>query len=394
MLTKKMGNVTVATAVSGMRGLAFSSLWIFSALYLRSYLGLSVVTDAVIITSGTAIGAIVQKFAGSLGDRFGHRRTVILAVFISTLLYLLLFISSPVRQYPSYFIVTFMALTISNSSQMPSIYALVSESSEIKTKGFSILRVGNNIGWGIGPAIGGFAIFYSGFYYLFVFGFICSAVSLVIALFLKEVKFSRAKYRGFSADNRLLIALSVSALLLFMVQSQETVTLTNYANILRGLNYFELGLIYLVNGIGVVVTQGPIYKVIKHIGNYASFSVGILIYTAGFFSYAFDNSLTGMLISTLILTIGEDLAFPSGSAMVSLISKPENIGRNMGIFNGFISIGRALGPLLGGAALFITSVPLLIWGITTATGFASMIFFIFVFRNVSIIQENMKSEGS
>ncbi|MCL4452298.1 MAG: MFS transporter [Candidatus Thermoplasmatota archaeon] len=389
-----MRNVGVASAVSGMRGLAFSSLWIFSALYLRSYLGLSVVTDAVIITSGTAIGAIVQKFAGSLGDHFGHKRTVILAVFVSTLLYLLLFISSPVRQYSPYFIVTFMALTISNSSQMPSIYALVSESSEIKTKGFSILRVGNNIGWGIGPAIGGFAIYYSGFFYLFVFGFISSAVSLVIALFLKEVKFSRAIHKGFRTDNRLLIALSVSALLLFMVQSQETVTLTNYANILRGLNYFELGLIYLVNGIGVVVTQGPIYKVVKRIGNYASFSVGTLIYTAGFFSYAFDNSLTGMLISTLILTIGEDLAFPSGSAMVSLVSKPENIGRNMGIFNGFISIGRALGPLLGGVALFITTVPVLIWGITTSTGFASMIFFIFVFRNVSRIQENMKREGS
>ena len=86
------------------------------------------------------------------------------------------------------------------------------------------------------------------------------------------------------------------------------------------------------------------------------------------------------------------LAFPSGSAMVSLVSKPENIGRNMGIYNGFISIGRACGPLLGGAALFITSVPILIWSITTATGFASMIFFIYVFRNVSNIQENLHLE--
>lgn len=53
---------------------------------------------------------------------------------------------------------------------MPSIYALVSESGEIKTKGFSILGIGNNNGWGIGPANGSFAIFYSGFFYLFVFG--------------------------------------------------------------------------------------------------------------------------------------------------------------------------------------------------------------------------------
>ena len=382
----------MASAVSGMRGLAFSSLWIFSALYIRSFLGLNVVEDAIIITSGTAIGALAQKYAGSLGDRFGHRRTVILAVLISTLLYLLLSLSSSVRDYAPYFTVTFIALTISNSSQMPSIYALVSESSTIKTKGFSILRVGNNIGWGIGPAIGGFAIFYSGFYYLFVFGLVSSGISLTMSLFLKEVKFGGKEAHGFRAGNRLLIALSVSALLLYMVQAQETVTLTNYANILRGLNYFQLGLIYLVNGAAVVATQGIFYKVTKRIGNYMSYAIGTFVYTAGFLSYAFDTSLVGMLISTLILTIGEDLAFPSGSAMVSLVSKPENIGRNMGIYNGFISIGRACGPLLGGVALFITSVPILIWSITTATGFASMIFFIYVFRNVSNIQENLHLE--
>ena len=382
----------MASAVSGMRGLAFSSLWIFSALYIRSFLGLNVVEDAIIITSGTAIGALAQKYAGSLGDRFGHRRTVILAVLISTLLYLLLSLSSSVRDYAPYFTVTFIALTISNSSQMPSIYALVSESSTIKTKGFSILRVGNNIGWGIGPAIGGFAIFYSGFYYLFVFGLVSSGISLIMSLFLKEVKFGGKEAHGFRAGNRLLIALSVSALLLYMVQAQETVTLTNYANILRGLNYFQLGLIYLVNGAAVVATQGIFYKVTKRIGNYMSYAIGTFVYTAGFLSYAFDTSLAGMLISTLILTIGEDLAFPSGSAMVSLVSKPENIGRNMGIYNGFISIGRACGPLLGGVALFITSVPILIWSITTATGFASMIFFIYVFRNVSNIQENLHLE--
>ncbi len=370
------------------RGLAFSSLWIFSALYMRSYLGLSVIIDAVVIASGTAAGAIFQRFAGSFGDRFGHKTTVLIAVAISTVLYLLLVLLSPVRNNPTYFISAFIALMISNSSQMPSIYALVSESSKIKTKGFSILRVGNNIGWGVGPALGGFAIYTSGFYYLFVLGLASSAVGLFISVMLREVKFSTEKFKGFRTDNRLLIALSISALLLFMVQAQETVTLTNYSNLILGLNYFQLGLIYLVNGAAVVATQGPLYKIIRRIGNYFSFSIGSLIYTAGFFSYAFDTNLTGMIISTIILTIGEGLAFPSASAMVSLVSKPENIGRNMGIFNGFISIGRAFGPLIGGTVLFITTAPLLIWGITTSTGFMSLIFFAFVFRRVGKIQEN------
>ena len=47
---------------------------------------------------------------------------------------------------------------IMNGLQSPSSNALVSQSSQVQLKGFSILRVGNNLGWGFGPAIGGFIL--------------------------------------------------------------------------------------------------------------------------------------------------------------------------------------------------------------------------------------------
>jgi MFS family permease len=270
---------------------------------------------------------------------------------------------------------------------MPAIYSIVSGSSEIKTKGFSVLRVGNNIGWGIGPAIGGFAVYSSGFYYLFLSGFLFSAVALVISFLLTDVRMEGSTTLPLHTENTLLIYLSVVAMLLFMVQAQETVTLSNYANIIRGLNYFQLGLIYLVNGVVVIATQGLVYRIIRRIGNYASFIIGSLVYSGGFFSFALVSNLTGMLISTAILTIGEDFAFPASSAMVSLVSRPENIGRNMGIYNAFISGGRASGPVVGGAVLSLTSMPLEIWGLVTASGFISTVLFVAAFRKQSVIQE-------
>ena len=134
-----------------------------------------------------------------------------------------------------------------------------------------------------------------------------------------------------------------------MVQAQETVTLSNYANIVRGLNYFQVGLLYLVNGLAVVATQGLVHKVIGRIGNYNSFIIGSIVYSAGFLSHGFFSNLSGMLITTLILTVGEDFAFPASAAMVSLISKPENIGKSIGLYNAFISVARAMGPLVGGS---------------------------------------------
>lgn len=264
----------------------------------------------------------------------------------------------------------------------------------MKLRGFSILRIGNNIGWGIGPALGGFLIYSGSFYYLFLFGLVTTAFGFVLSFTLSEVKASGPRAIQLYAGNRLLLVLSFVALLLFIVQAQETITLTNYANILRGLNFNELGIIYLTNGIVVIGTQGFIYKASRKIGNYFSFVIGGLLYTFGFFSYAFFSTLQGFILATVILTLGENFAFPAGYAMVSMVSKPENIGRNMGTYNAFISAGRAVGPLIGGAVLSLTSNSYELWALTTFWGFISVFVFMGAFRKKAGIAEQISEIAS
>lgn len=375
-----MKNVSIVTALSTLRGLGYSSIWIFSALYLRTVLGLSIFQDGLIITIGSSLAAAIQVYGGILSDRFGYKRTIIISIAAATMLYLLLVADGSVRASAYLYPIVFIALMISNSAQAPAANAIISESSDVKLKGFSILRVGNNIGWGIGPAIGGFLISVSGFFFLFVFGFAASVAGLILSFSIHDVRARAGPRIMMKTENRLLIILSFVALLLFIVQAQETVTLSNYAKILRNLNYYDLGLIYLTNGIAVILTQGLVYRYSRRIGNYYSFIIGGLLYSFGFFSYAFSSGLAGMIISTVVLTFGEDFAFPAGYAMVSIVSKPENIGKNMGIYNAFISAGRAIGPLLGGYVLSFTSNSLEIWGFTTMAGFLSVAIFTGVFR--------------
>lgn len=387
-----MRNVSLVTIVSTFRGLGFSSIWIYSALYLRTILNLSIFQDGLIITIGSSLAAILQIYGGYLSDRFGYKRTIIVS-FISVMAILTLIITSSTARYSTtWFPILFVLLMVSNSVQMPATAAIVSKDSEVKLKGFSILRIGSNIGWGIGPAVGGFLISFSGFYYLFVFGLVTAFVGLVVTSFIKDVSSSKNMIVKFHAGNRLLIILAISALLLFIVQAQETVTLSNYVKILRGLNYTEMGIIYLANGVAVILTQGIVYRASRKIGNYWSYIVGGFLYSFGFFSFAFFSGLAGMLVATVIYTFGEDFAFPAGFAMVSLVSKPENIGRNMGTYNAFISAGRALGPLLGGYVLSLTVDPFRIWGITTLPGFIGVVVILLVFRGKSTIQEEYVSE--
>lgn len=391
---KNLRNISLVTMVSTFRGLGFSSIWIYSALYLRTILGLSIFQDGLIITIGSSLAAILQIYGGILSDKFGYKRTIIVS-FLAVMSILSLIISSPAARYSTlWFPALFIVLMVSNSVQMPATAAIVSQDSEVKLRGFSILRIGNNIGWGIGPAMGGFLIHFTGFYYLFVFGIATAFVGLVIASFIKDVRASHDVVVKFHAGNAMLMILAVSALLLFIVQSQETVTLSNYVKILRGLNYVEMGIIYLANGVAVILTQGIVYRASRKIGNYWSYIIGGFLYSFGFFSFAFFSGLGGMLLATVIYTFGEDFAFPAGFAMVSLVSKPENIGRNMGTYNAFISAGRALGPLLGGYVLSVTIDPFRIWGITTLPGFIGVIIILVIFRGkASSIQENYNVEA-
>jgi Major Facilitator Superfamily. len=86
------------------------------------------------------------------------------------------------------------------------------------------------------------------------------------------------------------------------------------------------------------------------------------------------------VVSTIVLTVGEDFAFPTGLTIVSEISRPERIGKNMGIYNSFLQFGRAVGPIISGLAFTITLNPYLLWSITSFWGVAGAIMFFIVFR--------------
>ncbi len=384
-----MKNVETVTVLSTLRGLGYSSIWIYSALYLRTNLGLSIFQDGLIITAGSAVAAGLQIYAGILADRFGYKRFVMLSMAISAILFAVLVVSPTIRQSAVFYPVVFMGLMIANASQAPATNAIVSESSTVKLRGFSILRIGNNVGWGIGPALGGFLIFGGSFFYLFLFGLLTAFAGFVLSLTIREVKSTGKRTVELNAANRLLIVLSFVALLLFIVQAQETITLSNYAKIIRHLNFNEIGIIYLTNGLVVIAAQGFIYKLSKKLGNYLSFVIGGILYSFGFFSYAFFSTLPGFILATVILTIGENFSFPAGYAMVSLVSKPENIGRNMGTYNAFISAGRAIGPLIGGFVLSLTTNSYELWSLTTIWGFMSVFVFMGAFWKKSGVADQL-----
>jgi MFS family permease len=259
---------------------------------MHDILKISLLYVGIIFTAGGFIAALVNIYGGAISDRAGYKETMIFSFSISVVIYAILSFVPGVSLSALLYPVAFIMFMIANAIMSPASNALISRSSDIQLKGFSILRVGNNIGWGFGPAIGGFIESFGGYHLLFVFGLIMGIISLGISLFLKNVKYDgKIGKVPLTTSNTLLIQLSLIALLLFVVQSQETVTLTNYATIFRSIKIYQLGIVYLTNGIFVIILQGFIYKIIRKIGNFGSFAIGSFVYSFGYFSYAFDTGL-------------------------------------------------------------------------------------------------------
>ena len=375
-----MNNVKIITAVSTIRGFGYSSVWIYSSLYFHSILKIPYFEDGLIFTVGGILSAFVSLYGGSLGDKIGHKTTILISLLVQSFTFAFIFIFTGLSLSPVYYPVAFITLMSANALQAPSINALVSLSSTVNLKGFSILRVGNNIGWGFGPAIGGFVISAVGYRYLFLFALICLFTSLAISLTINRNYGSKVGAGLSYSRNRAVLILSFVVFLVMMVQSQETVTLTNYAVSIRRIAVSELGFIYLTNGLFVILLQAPIYIMTGKIGIFRSYWIGTFLYVFGFLSYGFDNSFVGLILSTMVLTIGEDFSFPVGYSIVSDISKPENIGRNLGLYNAFMTFGRAVGPSVGGLSFSVTRNPVILWLYTTLSGFAGVVIFIFAFK--------------
>ncbi|EQB69513.1 MAG: MFS transporter [Cuniculiplasma sp.] len=390
-----MDNVKIVTVSSAIRGLGYSSIWIYSSIYMTKFLGLSTVFAALVFMSGGIVSSFAQYGGGRLGDRIGHKK--VFTLFLSTvfLMSLILAVSKFINGSIILFPLSFGAIMVLNGFQSPSSNALVSRSSNVQLKGFSIMRVGNNLGWGFGPAMGGFILSYFGFPGIFYFFTVTALISFLISLKVRNIPLNiEEKHLKFNTSNLALIVISVSALLIFMVQAQETISLSLYSDGIFSGQYYEIGLVYMLNGLLVAFTQPFFYKISRKIGEFQALILGGLIYTLGFASYGLDSNLIQMLVSTAVFTMGENLSFPNGYSIVASISRKEKIGTNIGIYNAFCSAGRAFGPLLGGAFLPVISSHILFWIYVTFPGFIATVLLIFFYRTIKNYRERFSKSIS
>jgi MFS family permease len=339
--------------------IGFSICMPFLSLYLYQDRGLSMTLVGTILLAGGLCAAVSQALGGTLSDRFGRRPILLAAVLAGIFLYsglaVLIGISAPVWAIA----VVYIAARSMLITTRPVISAMVADctSKDKLTEAYGILRIGANIGWAAGPAIGGYMATFLPYAWLFGVPVItCGIVSLIIFFFVREssqVVNTKAGLRNMlpTADDRAFLVFVAVSLLLFIVMGQMGSTLSIFAVDMVGFSTAQYGLILALNGLIVILFQYPMTLALRRLAKFRALILGCLLYGFGYLSLGWITQFGWVLGAMAVITTGEIIHSPVTLSVIGEVCPQDQRGRYMGLFGLSETVGIAMGPLVGGVLL-------------------------------------------
>ena len=339
--------------------IGFSICIPFLSLHLYQDRGLSMTLVGTIILAAGLCSAASQAIGGALSDRLGRRPILLIGTAVSVFLFsglaALIGISAPVWAIAVVYIASRLVLTTTR----PVISAMVADFTpkEKLTEAYGILRIGANLGWAAGPAIGGYLATFLPYGWLFgVAPLACGIVFFIIFFFIRES--SRGMSEGVSfrsvfsiAKDRPFLIFVVISILLFIAMGQMVSTLSIFTVDKLKFSTDQFGLILALNGLIVVFFQYPMTVALRRAAKFRALILGSLLYVFGYLSLGWITQFGWVLVAMAVITGGEIIHAPVSLSVIGELSPEKKRGRYMGLFGLSQTIGIAVGPLIGGVLI-------------------------------------------
>jgi MFS family permease len=334
-----------------------SMVWPFLMIYVSDTLGLTLSKSASLITINAATGLISTLLAGSVADRFGRKLVMTASLLTNGIVYLFM------AQAESYaaFAVLMMLAGFSNPLYAVGADAMLADllSIEKRSDGYAIIRMVNNAGIAIGPAVGGFVAGKS--YDLAFYGAAVGMLSYgFLLLFLAKETLDRnavqvraltekasGGFRRVLRDKGYLAFTSLIALGL-IAPAMLWSLLAVYSNQNFGLSEQLFGWIPTTNALMCVFIQLPVTQITKRFHPLPVIAIGMMVYALGVGSVALMAGFWGFWLSMVFMTFGELILVPTASKFVADRSPVDLRGRYMSFYWLTQGFARAIAPLYGG----------------------------------------------
>lgn len=290
---------------------------------------------------------------GRVSDRIGRKPVIMIGILGLSLSFFLMAISSELWML-------FAARIIGgllSSANMPTVMAYVADitSEEDRGKGMGIIGASVGLGFIFGPAIGGIFSQSNLSTPFYLAGATSLLTFLLVTFVLKESLTPEQRSHQAKEKTSLLKAFNGPVSVLYILQLFVSLSLSGleatfayFAAEKAGLESVQLGYIFMIMGLaGAIVQGGLVGRMTKKFGEGAVIQLGIIISAIGFGLILLINGFGTAALFLTIFGVGNGLIRPSVSSLLTKKSTAGH-GSTTGLLSSFDSLGRIIGPPLGG----------------------------------------------
>lgn len=336
-----------------------SMIWPFLMVYVSGKLQLPLANVALLLTLNATMGFISSVFAGPVIDKVGRKWVMFISLFANGIIQIFM---SQASTFPMF------ALLMGTTGFFNPLYRVGADAmmadlipQEKRVDGYSLMRLSNNVGVALGPAIGGFIATSS-----YTLAFFLSAAgliiySLLIGFFAREtlpakqnpigtqpaVREEWGGYNKVLGDKKFMpfiVAFTfsmVTAAILWVLLA--VYTKTNYH-----IPEKDYGLIPTTNALMVVFLQVWVTSKTKKYPPIWAMAAGSFLYAVGVGSVALGTGFWGFWVSMVVMSTGELILAPTASTYAANLAPADMRGRYMSVYGITQGLSQGIGPLLGG----------------------------------------------
>lgn len=314
-------------------------------------------------SSATVLGLLMAVFSimqfifapywGRLSDRIGRRPVLLIGLSGFGITFIIFGLATDLWML---FIARILSGAIS-SATLPTAMAYIADitTPENRAKGMGMMGAAMGLGMIFGPALGGWLAHFGLPVPFFVAGGLAVLTVPFAWIFLPE---SRQASEGLATTETKLNLSIVEHplfplfLLSFVVSFSMALfesTFSLFAAEELGFNTGQMGTLFMVMGIlGVIMQMSLMEGLVRKYGEIKLILSGIVISAGGLLLILISTDIVTTALYMSIFSIGNSLLRPSISTLISKAAGNEQ-GASIGVSSSFDSLGRIVGPILGGA---------------------------------------------
>ena len=325
----------------------------FLSLYLTKNLNFSL-SDVAWIMSFFGLGSVVGTWlGGKLTDKIGYYKVMLVSLIGTGILFVCLQFAVTFYQFC---IGIFSVMLVADAFRPAMFVALSAYSkSENKTRSVTLIRLAINLGFSLGPAVGGLIIISVGYQGLFwVDGVTCilAAVLLLNVLHPKKAKIlDEVKVENPISvyKDKAFWVFFVAMFIFGFVFLQYFSTVPLYYKDVRLLSEFQIGLLMGSSGLFIFIFEMPLIQWLDKPKNskVKLIALGLFLLAMSYLVLNISAWAGILLVGILLMSVGEMIAFPFSNSFAVDRAKKGNQGEYMAFYSISFSLAHIFSHNLG-----------------------------------------------